>query len=307
MKSIFVYNPESGKGLIKKYKDYILKKLSKKYGEIECVETTHAGHAHDLAKEAVSKYDYFFVSGGDGTLNEVINGMGNAENKPVIGYIPSGTVNDVARSLGISLKIKRAVKNLLVGEPFEHDIFRVNRRYGIYVCCTGLFTKSSYDTERYNKKKYGKFAYVKKGLEELLNAKPVSVELTINGETIKKDCVHLMILNSKSVAGFKINRKAKLDDGEVEIILFHSKKKKIFGKGLWSMFNTFLWGVRRYHKHDEVTYLKASSFEIATEEGTVINLDGEKSKEGTFNFTVIPKGVKIIAPKRNKNNTIDKN
>ena len=66
MKSVFVYNPESGKGKIKKYKNYILKKLSKKYGDIECIETDHAGHAHDIAKESISKYDYFFVSGGDG-------------------------------------------------------------------------------------------------------------------------------------------------------------------------------------------------------------------------------------------------
>ena len=105
MKSVFIYNPESGKGRIKKYKDYILNKLSEKYGEIECIETTYAGHAHDIAKNSISKYDYFFVSGGDGTINEVINGMGNAENKPIIGYIPSGTVNDVARSMGISRNI----------------------------------------------------------------------------------------------------------------------------------------------------------------------------------------------------------
>ncbi len=307
MKSIFVYNPESGKSQVQKYKNYILKKLSSKYGEIECVETTHAGHAYELAKESILKYDYFFVAGGDGTLNEVVNGMGNNEGKPIIGYIPSGTVNDVARSLGISRNIKKAVKNLMVGVPFKHDIFRVNRRYGIYVCCTGLFTKSSYDTERYQKKKYGKFAYVKHGLKELTESKPVSIELTIDGKTIKKDCVHVMILNSKSVAGFKINRKAKLDDGEVEILLFHAKKKSsIFGKGLWDMFNTFLWGVKKHYKYDHVTYLKASSFELSTEEGTVINLDGEKSKEGTFKFTVIPQGITIIAPKRNKNNTIDK-
>lgn len=297
MKSIFVYNPESGKGIIKKYKDYIIKKLSQKYGEIDCVETTRPGHAHDLAKESVGVYDYFFVSGGDGTLNEIINGMGNAENKPVIGYIPSGTVNDVARSLGISRNIKKTVKMLLRGKIFEHDIFKVNNRYGIYVCCTGLFTKSSYDTQRYNKKKYGKFAYLRNGLNELLDSKPVSVELTINGETIQKDCILLLILNSRSVAGFKLNRKAKLDDGDVEIVLFHAQKKTIFGKGMISMCNTFFLGLNPKRKDKYTTYLKASAFEIKTQEGTVINLDGEKSKEGSFKFKVLPKAVKIIAPK----------
>lgn len=299
MKCVFVYNAESGKGQIKKYKDYILKKLAPKYGEIECIETTHAGHAHDIAKESISKYDYFFVAGGDGTLNEVVNGMGNAEpdQKPIIGYIPTGTVNDVARSMGISRNIKKAVKNLLVGEPFEHDIFRVNRRYGIYVCCTGLFTKASYDTNRYNKKKYGKFAYFKNGIKELKNTTPLDIELKIGDEVIKKKCALVLILNSKSVAGFKINKSAELNDGEVEIILFHSDDEKIDFCELKAMANAFLFGIKKTQNNPNVTHLKASSFEITTKEGTVINLDGEKSKEGCFKFTVLQKAIKIIAPK----------
>lgn len=300
MKSVFVYNPESGKGKIKKHKDYILKKLSAKYGEVECIETDHAGQAHDIAKDSISKYDYFFVAGGDGTINEVVNGMGNAEpeTKPIIGYIPSGTVNDVARSLGISRNIKKAVKNLLEGEVFEHDIFRVNRRYGIYVCCTGLFTKASYDTNRYQKKKFGKFAYFKNGLKELKTTKPLAVEIKVGEDVIKKKCALVLILNSRSVAGFKLNKKASLNDGEVEIVLFHSDDDKIDFGELRAMANAFLFGINPNKKDPNVTYLKASAFEITTTEGTVINLDGEKSKEGSFKFTVLNKALKIIAPKQ---------
>ena len=97
MKCIFVYNPESGKGKIKKHRNYIIEQLAKKYGEVHCVETRHAGDATELARNAIGVYDYFFVSGGDGTLNEVVKGFGNAENKPILGYIPSGTVNDDLR------------------------------------------------------------------------------------------------------------------------------------------------------------------------------------------------------------------
>ena len=85
MKCIFVYNPESGKGKIKKYRDYILKELAEKYGEVDCVETRHAGDATELAKNACGVYDYFFVSGGDGTINEVVNGFGENENPPILG------------------------------------------------------------------------------------------------------------------------------------------------------------------------------------------------------------------------------
>lgn len=298
MKSIFVYNPESGKGKLKKYKDYILSELSEKYGEIEVVETTHAGHASELAKDSVGVYDYFFVSGGDGTLNEVVNGFGNSDKAPTIGYIPSGTVNDVARSLGISKNIKKAVKNLIDGEPFAHDIFKVNDRFGIYVCCAGLFTKCSYDTKRSSKKHFGKIAYFLRGAKDVFNAKPVHVELLTEDEKINRNCAMVLILNSRSAASFKINKNAELNDGEVEVLLCHSHENKVLLSEIIRTVFLFLRGVDKYKNSKKITYRKLKKFTIKTEEGTIINLDGEKSGAGSFDFEVIKSAVKIIAPKR---------
>ena len=299
MKSVFVYNPESGNGKIRKYKDYIISKLTEKYGEIECVETDHQGHAYELAKESIGKYDYFFVAGGDGTINEVVNGMGNAENKPIVGYIPSGTVNDVARSLGISRKIKKAVKNLLEGEPFEHDTFKVNDRYGIYVCATGLFTCASYDTNRYDKKKLGKLAYVKRAIKELKKTETMPVTLTIENETISTNSPLILILNSRSVAGFKINKHASLCDGEVEIVIFSTTNKYVTLAELLVISNTFAFGLDKLKNSNSIIYRKAKKFKRSIAEGTAINLDGEKSGEGSFNFEVLQKAIKIITPKGN--------
>ena len=301
MKCIFVYNPESGNGKIKKYRDYILKELASKYGEVDCVETRHAGDATELARNACGVYDYFFVSGGDGTINEVVNGFGENENTPILGIIPSGTVNDVAHSLHISKNLKKAVKNLIEGEVFEHDIFKVNDRYGIYVCCTGLFSKTSYDTARYSKKKLGKLAYFLRGVKEVMTTKPTKLELHIDGEKIKKDCAMLLIFNSRSTAGFNVNKKALLDDGVVEVVIFHSHKKSIWLFDLLRTVRFFLFGVNSIRKSKNVTYRQASNFKIKLAEDTVINLDGEKSGKGTFEFSVINKGLKILIPKKTKN------
>ena len=300
MKYIFVYNPESGNGKIKKYKSYILQELSKKYGDVECVETTHPGHAAKLAKEAIGTYDYFFIAGGDGTLNEVVNGMGDAENKPIIGYIPSGTINDISRSLGISRNIKCAVKNIVNGTPFSHDIFKVNKRYGIYVCASGLFTKSSYSTKRAEKKRFGKIAYILRGVNEIKKAKPLSVSLKLEDETINTNCCMVLILNSRSVAGLKLNKNASLSDGKVEICLFNCKKNKISLTEIFRVINMFFFGIDRFKKSKHITYRKASAFTIDMEEGTAINLDGEKSDEGSFKFQVISNGIQIIAPNKAK-------
>ena len=300
MKCIFVYNPESGKGKIKKHRNYILEELTKKYGEVDCVETRHAGDATELAKNSIGVYDYFFVSGGDGTINEVVNGLGEAENAPILGIIPSGTVNDVAHSLGISKNLKKAVKTLVEGEVFEHDIFKVNDRYGIYVCCTGLFSKTSYDTNRYNKKRLGKLAYFLRGVREVVTTKPTKLELNVHGEKIKKSCAMLLIFNSRSTAGFLVNKKALLNDGVVEIVVFHSHEKSIWLFDILRAVRFFLFGVNSIRKSKHVTYCQASEFKIKLTEDTVINLDGEKSGKGSFDFTVINKGLKILVPKTQK-------
>lgn len=298
MKSIYVYNPESGNGKILKSKNYILSCLREKYGNVEERPTTKAGDACIFAKEACGKYDYFFVSGGDGTLNEVINGMGESENKPIIGYIPTGTTNDVARSLHIPRNIKKATKNLVFGVPYAHDIFKVNNHYGIYVCCAGLFTGASYRTKREVKKRVGKIAYFFDGVKDIFHAKPVHVVLETENEKICEDCALVLILNSRSTAGFLLNKKAQLDDGVVEVVLVHSNKKRVTFSNVCTTAGIFAFGLGRYKKSKKITYRVLQNFKMKVKGETVINLDGEKADAGDFDFKVINKAVKIIVPQK---------
>ncbi len=300
MKCIYIYNPESGNGKIVKHKKYIIEKLEQKYGKIIECPTRHSGHATEIARIEGADADYIFCSGGDGTLNEIINGIAELDNQPILGYIPTGTVNDVARSLGISKNVKKAVANLLEGKVFEHDIFKVNDRYGIYVCCAGLFTHSSYSTARSKKKRWGKLAYFFDSVKEVFGAKPVYVELKTDSEDIKRNCGLLLILNSISVAGIKLNKEATLSDGEVEVLLIHSHPDKVRFSEILTALNVFLRGVRKYKNSKKVTYRKLAHFRLITKEGTTINLDGEKSGAGAFDFSVINRAVKIISPKGTK-------
>lgn len=309
MKSLFIFNPESGKGKIKKYQDFIVSAISKKYGEITCVATDHAGHAHEFLKENAGNFDYAFVAGGDGTLNEVISGIMESGHSPIIGYLPTGTCNDVGRSLGISKNIKKSVQNLLEGEPIYHDIFKVNDKFGIYVCCAGLFSKSSYSTKRSKKKVFGRLAYFLDGVREIFNTKPIKIILETTSEKISTTCALLLILNSRSVAGFKLNKHASLEDGEVEVLIFHCHEKRIHFGEILKIARTFVFGVDSVKKAKHVTYLKLSSFKLKTEDNLAINLDGEHGTKGSFDFQVLQNKIKIIAPtkiKKKENTNVEK-
>ena len=110
----------------------------------------------------------------------------------------------------------------------------------------------------------------------------------------------LLIFNSRSTAGFNVNKKALLDDGLVEIVIFHSHKKSIWLFDLLRTVRFFLFGIKSIIHSKNVTYRQTDKFRIKLSEDTTINLDGEKSGKGSFDFSVINKGLKILIPKKTK-------
>ena len=98
MNCIFIYNPVGGIGKIAKKLDLIVSELKHKYDEVEVYATKCAGDMARMARESVGKYNAIVFAGGDGSFNEVVEGIGGLDNLPELGYIPSGTVNDIAHT-----------------------------------------------------------------------------------------------------------------------------------------------------------------------------------------------------------------
>lgn len=295
-KCIFAYNPNSGKGRIAKVEGKIVQMLSTKY-EVEVVLSQYAGHIRDVILQRGEGVKLFVVAGGDGTLNEAVDGLARLKNKPLLGYIPAGTVNDVAHSLKIPRSIKGAVKNILNGAVFSHDIIRVDDRYGIYVCCAGLFTETSYATTQTSKKKIGKLAYCFHGIKKVFTTPAFNVKLIHNDEEIEQKCSLIMMLNCKNVAGFPVNRRAILNDGKIDVMLIRNKRDIIGGIGFWGVVKLFLLGIRPKSDRNYKHYL-LDEFDIEIDSNTVINLDGERVCEGSFHIKMIKEGVDIITPEK---------
>lgn len=296
---LFIYNPQSGKGKIAKHEEKIVQLLSEKY-KVEVAQTQYAGHIEKIILEK-GNIDLLVIAGGDGTINETINAFMKYNKSVKLGIIPTGTVNDVAHSLGISKNIKRAVKNILIGQEFKHDVFKVNDRYGIYVCCAGLFTETSYATSQNQKKKVGKVAYALHAVKRIFSTPALNLKLEYDDGIVEGKFAIMLISNSRSVAGFKIYKKAKLNDGQVDVILIKSKKDKVNIGAVFNVAMFFLKGIRKKNNKN-IIKLKLNKFKVTTDNETIINLDGEKALKGSFDFEVKKEAISIIVPNAEKLN-----
>lgn len=294
MKCIYIYNPTSGRQNKLKQTSYIVKTLKTMFDEVVCAPTTKQGDATVFAKNACGKFDALVVSGGDGTINEVINGVAAFEVKPIIGIIPTGTTNDLAHSLNIPKNLKKALKIILNQKTTMHDVFKVNNKFGIYVCAFGLFTSASFLTNKKNKKRFGKLAYYTFGVKELNKFKLIPTLFCYNNEQKNYNVALCVIANSKYVAGHKIKHNVDINDGLVDVYLIENNNTKLQLKTVLKIVKLFLFKDKSIEKNKMCTHLKLSKFEVKVPDEITINLDGEAGLNGTFNFEVIKNCVQIF-------------
>lgn len=299
-KCLFVFNPQSGRGKVVKKEKYIVNRLSGKY-EVEVCPSKYAGNITEIILEKGNDKDLIIVSGGDGTINESVNAIKRLEKEVKLAIIPAGTVNDVAHSLKIPRSIKGAVNNILNGKEFKHDVLKINDRYGIYVCCAGLFTESSYATSQTSKKKIGKIAYIFHGAKKVFTTPSVKLKLNHKEGEIEGKYALMLILNSRYVAGMRINKKAKLNDGVVDVVLVENKKDIIKINAINKVLSLFINGLNRISHRKGIIYKQLDKFSISTSSETIINLDGEKICSGGIDCEVYKEGITIIVPKKFKN------
>ena len=311
MNCLFIYNPVSGKGKINKKTDYITATLKKKFDEVDVYATKCAGDMSVKAKEACGKYDCVVFYGGDGSFNEIVQGIAECETRPVLGYLPGGTVNDIAHSLKIPVKLKKSLKNVTEGVVDTYDLIKINDKYAFYVVCAGAFTGCSYMAEQSEKKKYGKVAYAFEVLKNELKLKDFNVTLDFGDNHIETNCEFLMALNSKHVASRYVYRQADLQDGKFDLFFIKQVKNP---KGVhklnafFKVINYFVCGVKvcahrfkRGWKSDYEHYC-VDKVKLTVPDNVRWNLDGEKGMCGGVDISVLQRHVSVIVPKNKKKN-----
>lgn len=225
-KMLFVINPNAGKGEIKLHALACIDQFVRAGYEVEVYTTQKQRDAADIVRERASEFDRIVCSGGDGTLNEVVSGMMEGGHRTAVGYIPAGTVNDFATSLGIPKTPLQAANLCVSGEPFMVDIGRFGDRYFNYIAAFGAFTEVSYRTSQDIKNLLGRVAYLLNGVKEVPQIKPIPMEIHCDGRVVSGEFVYGMVSNTTTVGGFKglTAQDVQMDDGLFEVLLVRLPK-----------------------------------------------------------------------------------
>jgi diacylglycerol kinase (ATP) len=287
MKTLFIVNPIAGKGKAKEMIPFIEKTCERQNVEYEIVYTTGPKDGIKLAKEGVENGFQKIISvGGDGTLNEVVNGIAGSD--VVLGVIPGGTGNDFIRSVYTNVAIEKIVENAIIGIPKKIDLAKCNDTYFINIGSGGFDAQVALESEKTRKYFSGSTAYLVALLKMLVVYKGKKMKVTIDDQEFEKNTFLVAIANGKYYGGGILPAPmADMTDGIFDIcIVGIMPKLKMF-----RLFPRYMKGTHEGIK--EVDFYRGKHIKLVAEEPFAVNVDGEVTLLKQAEFNIIPNGISI--------------
>ena len=271
MKLLFIFNPIAGKEKIKNRLGEIIELFCYQGHDVTVRTTMGPGDATRYVKEMDDSFERVVCAGGDGTLDEVVKGMYERERKVPIGYLPAGSTNDFAVSMGIPIQIPKAAEAAISDELFACDLGLFNNKTFVYVAAFGAFTEVSYGTPQATKNMLGHAAYVLEALKRIGGIKNYRMKVKADDFEVEEDFIFGMITNSKSVGGIKNITGTDIDmqDGLFEVTLVKAPRNP-------ADINLIITGLmNRANPTDLIYSFKASEIDFESEADVPWTLDGE--------------------------------
>ena len=270
-----IYNPTSGREAMKNNLVDILNILERAGYETSAYATTPEPNSakNEAERAAKAGFNLIVAAGGDGTINEVVNGIAPLKHRPKLGIIPAGTTNDYARAL----KIPRedpigAAKVIAKGQTVKMDIGEAGKNWFVNIAAGGLLTELTYGVPSQVKSLFGYLAYLVKGAELLPQIKPIKMHLEYDGGTYDGKASMFFLALTNSIGGFEqIVPDASLDDGKFTLIVV--KTSNLIE--ILQLITIVLNGGK--HVNDpRILYVKTSKLVAKpVDEKMMINVDGE--------------------------------
>ena len=274
-KMLFIMNPISGQKKAAKFLPEIISLFNRADYEVITYLTGCQGDATRMAALRGGDVDIVVCCGGDGTFNETITGLLENDIQVPVGYIPSGSTNDLANSLKLSSNPLKAAQDILEGTPAVYDVGKFGSRYFSYVASFGAFTQTSYTTPQGIKNILGHTAYVLSGISELSQIRKEHVRMEIDGEIVEDDFLFGAISNSTSVGGvLTLDPKVvNMSDGLLEILLVRAPHNLTEITECLQAFQA-----QDYNNRAMVTFRSARRIRILANPSMLWTLDGEREE-----------------------------
>lgn len=292
---LFIYNAKSGTAGIGRHLAEIIDIFIKNGYYVEAYQTQRPQDARRQIMQRANEFDLVVCSGGDGTLNEVASGLMWLEERPVIGYIPTGSTNDFAGSIGLKRGMLNNARIAMNGKKYKVDVGSFNKdKYFVYIVAFGIFTEVSYNTSQKLKNVIGHQAYVVEAIKSIPSIKSYKMRFEIAGEVIEDEFIYGMVSNSGSVGGFRgiTGEDVLLDDGLYEVTLV--KKPRDIAE-LTNIAQALLTN----RKSEYVYRYKTSELKVFSKEPVAWTVDGECG--GTHRDVTIknnPNAITIIGARK---------
>lgn len=308
-----IYNPSSGRETAKREMLDIIRVYEEAGYETSTYATTPEPFSaqKEATRAAFEGFDLIVAAGGDGTINEVVNGIAPLKRRPKMAIIPAGTTNDYARALKVSRDDPlEAAKVILKGQTIKMDIGRISTRGGLVeeegqivapadaryfmnIAALGTLSEVTYAVPSVMKSLYGYLAYLVKGAELLTRLEPVKAKVVYDDGEYDGDISMIFLALTNSVGGFEsIVPDAKLDDGQFTLLI-------VKAANLWQITQLAAQVLNGSHVNNpQLIYKKTSKVEItplSDDHPIKVNLDGEYGGDAPMTFENLKQHIEFVA------------
>ncbi|WED55075.1 diacylglycerol kinase family lipid kinase [Exiguobacterium profundum] len=289
---MLIVNPSSGKELGEQHATHAEEVLRERYGHVDVRFTEKEQDATNFAREAAEKhYQAVIAMGGDGTLNEAVTGLAEATHRPDFGIIPLGTVNDLARALGVPSDPKQAIEALRDAEPTPMDIGTYENGYFMNVIAIGLIAEAVDEVSVEEKTKWGPFAYLIEGVKAFREHSPYELALDSKDGEFDGEAYLVVIALTNSVGGFEnFEPDARLNDGLLHVYIFEELGLKDALQLTPALFTGKL------KETDSVTSFCTKRVKVTSPKALPVNADGDTGGTLPLTFEVLPSHLNVLKP-----------
>ncbi|OUC11596.1 MAG: diacylglycerol kinase [Alkalinema sp. CACIAM 70d] len=292
-KVLCIFNPHAGQAqFLQKHLPAAIDLWSRSGWQVDLAPTQFAGHATQIAQQAAEQgYDIAIAAGGDGTVNEVMNGLVNTQT--ALGVLPIGTVNIWAREMGLPMDVLGAAQGLATAQVRTIDVGRAGDRYFLLMAGVGFDAAVTETIKPHEKKRLGAIAYIKQALHTAWQFQGVRTLLRIDGKRIRGRILMIVIGNSQLYGGVvKMTAHAVVDDGLLDVCVIKGRSMMVAPLRLFSIFT------RNYNRDPKVEYYHATRIEIQGKKHLPVQVDGDFIGRTPLRFEVVPSALQVLVPEK---------